>query len=76
MAGYDATLEWRAASLPRRKELADAVIEAERQFVSLVQCEVGRPKTSSAETRAAGKGSPLNWILDDVRARQHGSKRL
>jgi len=70
VACYDASQEWRRADPARRRDLLDAVLESERQFVSLMQCEVGRAKSLSIETRTPGKRSPLTWILQDLRARE------
>lgn len=70
VAGFDAAKEWPLASESRRKDLLDVICEAERQFVSLVQHEVGRAKSSAVQTREQGKGSPLIWVLADLRARE------
>lgn len=70
VGAYDIGVEWQAATPARRIELAEIAEEAERQFVSLVQCEVGRAKARSVEARASGTGSPLLWIEEDVRIRR------
>lgn len=70
VACCDAAREWPLANAARRADLIDAVRESERQFVSLVQLEVGRARTLSTKTSQQGTGSPLVWILHDLRARE------
>lgn len=70
VACYDAADDRPSADRARRKDLLDAVLEAERQFVSLARCEVGRAGSLSVRTREAGQGSPLDGLLEDLRKRE------
>jgi hypothetical protein len=68
---HEAASRWEAASSAERTLLLHAVETAERNFVSLAQREVGRARTSSKFTRAAGDGMPLDKLIEEMKSNGH-----
>lgn len=64
---------WPGADKARRGAMALVAEDVLRRFVSLVQMEVGRVRTASADTRRRGDGQDLNGRIADLDpARLHG----
>jgi len=70
VCGLEVADEWPRASPERKVDLRDIILEAERQFVSVVQSEAGRPRTISPHSGAQGKSRPIHWVLHELRARE------
>jgi hypothetical protein len=57
---------WGGADTEKRLRMRVLAEDCLKQFVSLVQKEVGREKTVSADTAKGGDGSKLSHLLGDV----------
>lgn len=64
---HEAANSWSNASESDKEMMLSAVGEAERNFVSLAQLEVGRARTAHLKTREPGDGSPLALSLLKLR---------
>ncbi len=65
---HEAAQAWENADVSRRRSILLAVEDAERNFVSLAQFEVGRSRTAHFKTSEPGDGSPLALSLSKQRA--------
>ena len=66
LTGHQIALGWRGASEDRRRRMSHVAKDCERQFVSLVQIEVGRSRTASYDTGKAGMAPSLESLLNAV----------
>ena len=57
---------WPGADADTRRAMAVVAEDVLQRFVSLVQMEVGRMRTASADTRRRGDGTDLEWRLRHV----------
>ncbi len=57
---------WPDADSDRRRMMGVVASDVLRRFVSLVQMEVGRTRTASADTRRRGDGADLDMRLREV----------
>jgi hypothetical protein len=60
---------WPDAGAERRRAMAVVASDATRRFVSLIQMEVGRVRTASADVRRRGDGADLEARLRELDAR-------
>lgn len=74
VAGVEASRLWTSPNLNEigRVKIVQAIRDAERDFVSYAQMEVGRIRSAAAEASAAGQSSPLQRL---IKAREDGSRR-
>lgn len=66
--GHQIACAWPAASADDRDRIAVVADDVLRIFVSLIQKEVGRERTASADTRRGGKSADLPWLMQQVSA--------
>lgn len=57
---------WPGADAGRRKAMGLVASDVLRRFVELLQSEVGRTRTVSADTRRRGDGADLDWRIADL----------
>ena len=57
---------WPGAPPEERRKIGMVAEDVLRRFVSLVQTEVGRVRTASADTRRKGDGADLGWRVRDL----------
>ena len=57
---------WSSADEDERLRMRIIAEECLKKFVSLVQQEVGRSRTASADTKVGGDGAPLRHLLGNV----------
>ncbi|WP_095200959.1 hypothetical protein [Mesorhizobium carmichaelinearum] len=63
VVAHEISKDWFKSDAQRRDRLARLAYENVRQFVSLAQKEVGRSKTTSADTAQGGQGVNLERLL-------------
>lgn len=73
--GYQVACAWPAASPDDRERIGVVADDVLRAFVSLIQKEVGRERTASADTRRGGKSADLPWLMQQVSEERLGGLR-
>lgn len=63
VVAHEISKDWFKSDVRRRDRLARLAYDNVRQFVSLAQKEVGRSKTTSADTAQGGQGVNLERLL-------------
>jgi hypothetical protein len=66
--GHQVACAWPDANPDTQRRIGLVAEDAVRQFVSLIQAEVGRERTASSDTRRGGHGADLDWRLKDIEA--------
>lgn len=66
--GHQIACAWPAAGPADRDRIGVVAEDVLRTFVSLIQKEVGRERTASADTRRGGKSADLPWLMGQVDA--------
>lgn len=66
---------WADADDHKRERMKAVSLSALREFVSLVQKEVGRGRTASADTQRGGSGINLDYLLSQQSSPRDGSKK-
>jgi hypothetical protein len=64
--GHQIACAWPEANAEDRIAMGRVAEEVVRSFVSLIQTEVGRQRTVSADTRRRGSGVDLKWRLREL----------
>jgi hypothetical protein len=66
VVAHQIACSWPAAMPDDRKAMGLVAEDVLRRFVSLVQMEVGRMRTASADTRRGGDGADLRWRIREL----------
>jgi hypothetical protein len=66
VVGHQIACRYLAASAGNDAQLLAVAEDVTRAFVSLIQCEVGRSKTASADTGSEGSGADLDYLISKL----------
>lgn len=66
VVAHQIACSWPGAMPDERRAMGLVAEDVLRRFVSLVQMEVGRMRTASADTRRGGDGADLSWRMREL----------
>jgi len=71
VVAHQIAVQWpEIADTEQVRDVGEIASAAKREFVSLLQKEVGRQRTVSAETGKGGSGADLDYRLDEITLRR------
>ncbi len=71
VVAYQIATAWPSASEDDRKKMCMVAESTLRQFVSLLQKEVGRDRTAAADTSQGGNGADLHYLMKQIDPTKH-----